>query len=124
MSRLIVINPDMCQDPEPEGQEYGYYILEELPNVSTLRKVSSKVDITLNEITASLADPSADLWLGLTCEGLHQLQQRDPFCKRIMSLLKSSKLQANNPYYVEDKLLMRNITDSKHTMVLPQVLTS
>ena len=54
-----------------------------------------------------------------------QLEQNDPFCKRIMSLLKSSKLQASNPYYVEDKLLMRNITDKKqcfHTMVLPWVL--
>ena len=29
MSRLIVINPDTCQDPEPEGHEYGYCVFEE-----------------------------------------------------------------------------------------------
>ena len=42
-----------------------------------------------------------------------------------MGLLESSELQASYPYYIEHKLLMRNITDNKqcfHTMVLPQVL--
>ena len=63
MSRLIVINLDTCQDPEPEGQKYGYCVFEELPNVSIIKKVSSKTDITLNEITASLADSSTDLQL-------------------------------------------------------------
>ena len=55
------------------------------------------------------------------------MQQEDPFCKRIMSLLKSSKLQVNNLHYIENKLLMRNITDNKqcfHTVVLPQILTA
>ena len=35
------------------------------------------------------------------------------------------KVTANNLYYIEDKLLMRNIIDNKqcfHTMVLPWVL--
>ena len=31
MSGLIVFNPDTCQDPEPEGQEYGYCVFKELP---------------------------------------------------------------------------------------------
>ena len=107
MSRLIVINPGTCQDPEPEGQEYEYCIFEELPNVSMIKKVSSKVNITLNEIMVSSVDPSADLWLSITCEHLCNLQQEESFCKRIISLLKSSKLQTNNPYYMEDELLMR-----------------
>ena len=98
MSRLIVINPDTCQDLEPEGQEYEYCIFEKLPNVSLINKVSSKVDVTLNEVTVSSADPSADLQLNKTYEWLHQLQQEDPFCKRTMSLLKSSKQQTYNPY--------------------------
>ena len=39
MSRLIVISPDTCQDPEPEDKEYGYCIFEELLDVSTIMKV-------------------------------------------------------------------------------------
>ena len=46
MSRIIVINPDTCQDPEPEGHEYGYCVFEELPNVSTKKRVPSTVDVT------------------------------------------------------------------------------
>ena len=88
------------------------------------KKISSKVNVTLNEIKLSSADLSTDLQLSKTCKQLHWLQQEDPFCKRIMSLLKSSKLQTNNPYYMEGELLMRNIIDNKqcfHTMVLPWV---
>ena len=83
------------------------------------------VDVTLSEITVSSVDSSTDLHLNMTHERLCQLQQEDSFCKRIMSLFKSSKLKINNPYYIKDELLMRNIIDNKHcfhTMVLPWVL--
>ena len=63
-----------------------------------IQKLSPKVNITLNEIMVSLADPSADLQLSITHERFCQLQQEGPFCKRIMNFLKSSKLQTNNPY--------------------------
>ena len=42
-----------------------------------------------------------------------------------MGLLKSSKLEASNQYYIEDKLLIWNIINNKqcfHAMVLPWVL--
>ena len=66
-----VINPDTCQDLEPEGQEYGYCIFEELPNVSTTKKATSKVDVTLNEIIVSLANLNTDLQLDVTHKQLH-----------------------------------------------------
>ena len=100
MSRLIAIHPDTCQDPEPEGQEYGYCVFEEISSVSMIKKVSLKANITLNEIMVSSADSGTDLKLNITNERLHQMQQEDPLWKGIMGLLKSSKLQANNPYYV------------------------
>ena len=125
MSRLITIDPDTCQHLEPEGQEYGYCVYEELPNISTIGKVSPKTDVTLNEITASSADSGTNLKLNITNERQCQLQQDDSFCKRIICLLKSSKLQASNLYYIEDKLLMRTIIDSKqysYTTVLLWIL--
>ena len=69
MSRLIVIDSDTCQDPEPEGQEYGNCIFEELPNVSMIKKVSSEVNMTLNEIMVSSVDLSPDLQLGVHMNG-------------------------------------------------------
>ena len=89
-----------------------------------IKKVSPKANITLNEIMVSSADSGTDLKLNRTCERLHQLQQEDSFCKWIMGMLRTSKLQTNNLYYMEDELMMRNIIDNKqcfHTMVLPQV---
>ena len=121
MSKLITIDPDTCQDPEPEGQEYGYCMFEELPNVSMMKKVLPKANVTLNEIRVSSAGPGTDLKLDITNEKICQLQQEDPFSRRIMSLLKSSL------YYIENELLMSNIIDNKqcfHTVVLPQVLTT
>ena len=122
MCRLIGTNAETCQDLEPEGQEYGSCVFEELPNVTTMRKVPSNVRVAPDEIMVSSVDPSADLQVGITYEQLCQLLQQDPFCKGIMSLLKSSKLQTSNPYYIEYELLRRNITGNKvcfHTMVLP-----
>ena len=75
-SRLIAIYPNTCQDSEPEGQEYGYCVFEELPNVSMI-----EADITLNEITVPLAESGTDLKLNIRCERLCQLQQKDSFCK-------------------------------------------
>ena len=48
MCRLITTDPDTCKDPEPEGQVYRYCVFKELPNVSTVKEVSTKADITLN----------------------------------------------------------------------------
>ena len=35
VNRLIIIDPDICQDPELKSHEYGYCMFEELPSVST-----------------------------------------------------------------------------------------
>ena len=60
MTMQIVINPDTCQDPKPEGQVYGHCVLQELPNVSIIKKVSPKVNITFNVIMVSSADSGTD----------------------------------------------------------------
>ena len=48
---MAAINHGTCQDSEPEDQEYGYCVFEELSHVSMRKKVSPKADITLTEIS-------------------------------------------------------------------------
>ena len=36
VNRIIAIDPDTCQDLKPEGQEYGYCVFAELPDVSLI----------------------------------------------------------------------------------------
>ena len=81
MSRPIAINLDTCQDSEPEGQECGYCIFEELPNISTIRKMSMKADITLNEITVCLADSDTNLELHVTKKGCASCNKMIPSVK-------------------------------------------
>ena len=47
MSRLISIDPQIQQDSEPEGYEFGYYTFDTLPtlevsNIETMQEASSK----------------------------------------------------------------------------------
>ena len=65
LSRLIVIDPDTCQDPELESHEYGYCVFEELPNVSMKKRVPSTVDVTLNEVAVSSINHTTDLQLNI-----------------------------------------------------------
>ena len=43
MSRLIEIDPQVQQEPEPEGYEFGYYIFDNLPHVEV-----TDIESTLN----------------------------------------------------------------------------
>ena len=48
------LDPDVCQDPEPEVQENEYYILEQLPNVQ-------KAKIEISEISTFSADSAVGI---------------------------------------------------------------
>ena len=114
MSRLVELDPDVCQDPEPEGQAYGYCVFKQLLNVPTVQKMPLKDGTIINEIITSPAESAVDLKLNITHEGMCQLQQRVPFCKRIMDQLQASKLPPVNHYYTESELLVQNVMDNKH----------
>ena len=46
MSRLIEIDPQVQQEPEPEGYEYGYYVFDSLPDIKV-----TDTQLTINSIT-------------------------------------------------------------------------
>ena len=57
---------------------------------------------------------------------LIELQKEDKFCKNILNMLASNKLQNKNPYYIKSGILKRYIDDNKQrfeVIVLPQTLT-
>ena len=99
MNRLLPLILTHVKIWNLEAKCMGTVYLRSYP-ISVLRKVSLKVDVTQNEITVSLANGGTNLKLNITNERLYQLQQEDPFCKRIVGLLKSLKLQASKPLYI------------------------
>ena len=46
MSRLIEIDPQVQQEPEPEGYESGYYVFDSLPDIKV-----TYVELTIDSIT-------------------------------------------------------------------------
>ena len=120
MSRLIQIDPEAKQNPEPEGYEFGYHAFEDL---EPIKSDVQEIEISTKEEPISL--PQEEMKLPLSDQKLLALQKEDKFCKDIMSKLQKGQLQDRNPYYRENGILKRYVEDGKQrfeVVVLPQVL--
>ena len=96
LSHLVDIDPDARLDPENAGWEFGYYIFESLP------KLSSEDIVQICEILSgeNVIRPDPDVQqpfvqqLGspLTLDQLRALQGQDDKCTTLMRMLKNGKL--------------------------------
>ena len=83
MSQLINIDPQVQQDSEPEGYEFGYYTFDTLPtlevsNIETTQDISVQVNDDSN-VNDSLLE------LPIDNNMLFKLQQKDTFCTNILA---------------------------------------
>ena len=90
MSRLIIINPQVQQDSEPEGYEFGYYMFDTLPtlevsNVETTQDTSVCVNDD-NDINNNLLE------LPIDNDTLFRLQQKDKFCANILAQIEKENI--------------------------------
>ena len=82
MSRLIDIDPQVQPEPEPEGYKFGYYIIDELPNIEV-----SDIEATAGSITNIETEDASDnnsSKFPISDDVLHKLQQEDAFCKNML----------------------------------------
>ena len=56
-------------------------------------------------VATSVNLPGKDITLLIEDNKLVELQKEDKFCKNILNMLASNKLQNKNPYYVESGIL-------------------
>ena len=125
MSRLININPQVQQDSEPEGYEFGYYMFDTLPtlevyNIDTTQDTSVCVNDNNNEHNNLMA-------LSIDNDTLSKLQQKDKFCANILMQIKKGNIIKGQLYIMQDKLLKCYVADGKNTyetIVLPRSLTA
>ena len=82
MSQLININPQIQQDSEPEGYEFGYYTFDTLPTLE-VSNIETTQDASVHVNDESDANNSL---LGLPIDNnmLFELQQKDTFCANIL----------------------------------------
>ena len=123
MSRLIDIDPQIQQDSEPEGYEFGYYTFNTLPamevsNIETTEETSSK---------KKKDDMETIIRLPLTDDMLSNLQSQDTFCSNILTQIEKGNIKEGQTYIVQNKLLKRYVSDANNTyktVVLPRALTA
>ena len=111
MSQLININPQIQQDSEPEGYEFGYYTFDTLPtleisNIETTQNASSNDESDLNENLIELP---------LDNNTLFELQQKDTFCANILAQIEKGNIIEGQIYKVQNKLLKRYVTNGDKT---------
>ena len=125
MSRLIDIDPQIQPEPEPEGYEFGYYTFDQLPTLEV-----SNFETTQNlSLETENKDVSNDnLWkLPVGNDILHELQQENVFCKKILNQLEKGNIVEEQLYLIKDKILKRYIIDGDNTYetaVVPRALTA
>ena len=105
MSRLIDIDSDVKLEPEPKGHEYGYYIFEQLPSITTKCSKFDNAICIINSIEEIATAQDVDIDLGIAPVILQKEQNQDRFCKNILNLLASRKLQPRNQYYLDNGIL-------------------
>ena len=122
MSRLIEITPEIEQEPEPPGQEFGYDIFETLEPIETtthyITELKEEIQIKHEAIPDDLL-PIVDL----TESQLEDIQMKDKFIKNIVNRLVAKQQPEGKPYYLEGKLLKKYVYDNKQrfevTVVAP-----
>ena len=125
MSRLINIDPQVQQDPEPEGYEFGYYTFDTLPTLEV-----SNIETTQDTSVCVNDDNDANnnlLELPIDNDMLFRLQQKDRFCANILAQIEKGNIIKGQLYVIQNKLLKRYVVDGNNTyetIVLPRALTA
>ena len=123
MSRLINIDPQIQQDLEPEGYEFGYYTFDTLPAMEVSNINTTKE--TLSENGKDIAE--INIRLPLSGDMLSNLQLQDAFCSHILTQIEKGNIKEGQTYMVQNKLLKRYVIDGDktyETVILPRALTA
>ena len=123
MSWLIDIDPQIKQDAEPEGYEFGYYTFDTLPAMEV-----SNIDTTYETSSDNGKDSIGNLVkLPLTDNMLSKLQIQDTFCSHILTQIEKGNIKEGQTYTIQNKLLKRYMIDGDKTyktVILPRALTT
>ncbi len=99
---------------EPEGHEFGYYVFDTLPKTW---------------VTAVTSDDSEakEFWLDLTINKLVELQNTDPDCSQLKTLLTDGKLKPKEPYFLNENGILYKTQECNDNLfevtMIPCVLT-
>ena len=101
MSPLIDIDPQIQQDSEHEGYEFGYYTFDTLPTLEV-----SNIETTPDVLSNDVSDPNVSLIeLPLDNDTLFELQQKDMFCANILTQIERGNIIEGQLYKVPEQTI-------------------
>ena len=114
MSRLVQLDPDVALPPEPEGQQFGKLL-------QGGGETSTDIDYLIEQVVGSpktepKGGPMEGVRLpswGLKDAYLKDAQGRDALCQRIFAQAAKNGEKAVHPYFVEQGILMKYVSDYK-----------
>ena len=117
LSRLIDTDPDLKQQPELEGHEYGKYCFETLSKArgSVHHEKVSGDEVEVCEIQITYDNPNnseLSVELPLEDDKFISLQQQDPKIWKLRNKVKNGMY--NEFYLVKNNVLLRSIVDNGH----------
>ena len=118
LSRLVEIDPDARLDPENAGWEFGYYVFETLPKLSSEEIVP--VCEVLSGTNVIIPDPdlqepfTQQLTSPLTSDQLQALQAQDEKCTSLIAMLRRGRLDPL-VYSINDGILYRRVIEGGQT---------
>ena len=120
MSHLINIDPQIQPEPEPEGHEFGYYTFDPLPALEVQ-------DIQTSLAGSTQDENSKDFLCKLPIDNsmLTKLQQKDEFCRNILTQIEKGNIVSGQLYNIDNDILKRFVIDGNdtyETIVLPRSL--
>ena len=96
MSQLINIDPQVQQDSESEGYEFGYYMFDMLPPLE-VSNIETTQDVSVHDDDESDAN-NIQLELPITNNMLFELQQKDMFCADILVQIEKGNIKEGQLY--------------------------
>ena len=144
MSRLVKVAPELTQEPEPPGYEFGYAVFEEVPDeeISVVTRSQSKAAMFSHGKQKVVTTPLQDKVLSpkvinaedtdlepvkveVDTKAMIDYQQKDKFCKNILNQLQHSKVTNKSEFYLKDGVLFKrkhiNLTVC-NLLVIPETL--
>ena len=119
LSRLLDVEPEAANVPEPEGQEFGSYCFQELEKAE-VREVYEKIE----DVTVDTG--MREVFLPMSSETLKKLQKVDDFCWSTVQKLKNDEISSK--IFIREEGVLRRLwidgTDSFNCIVVPKMLQS
>ena len=126
LSRLIEMDENIKLQLEEEGKEFGYFLFEELPPVTT-QVVEEVIKCEIGNIKIQHTDPieiNTDIHLPLKDDKLVKLQESDTHTKQLRKQWENKNLDQNT-YMMENNILKQKLVDNGllyTPIVVPDVL--